>query len=72
MGGGGVNGWQQFHVCLVCQRKAGGGTGEDTVAGGKLMGYIYRISLCRRFIWVFSVYRLLVENGRNTFSLRWG
>ena len=23
----GVNGWRQFQVCLVCQRKAGGDTG---------------------------------------------
>ncbi|MCB4777703.1 MAG: hypothetical protein LGB72_05735 [Sulfurovum sp.] len=37
----GVNGWQQFQVCLVCQRKAGGGTGGDTVAGGKRVGYIW-------------------------------
>ena len=36
----GVNGWQQFQVCLVCQRKAGGDTGRNMVAGGK------RGSLC--------------------------
>ena len=33
---------------------------------------MYGISMCRRFMCVFSVYRLLIENGRGTFCLRWG
>jgi len=37
----GVNGWRQFQVCLVCQRKAGGDAGGDMVAGGKPVGYIW-------------------------------
>ena len=40
-GGGGVNGWRQFKLCLVCQRKAGGDTGRDMVAGGKRVGYAW-------------------------------
>ena len=40
-----VNGWQQFHVCLVCQRKAGGDTGGDMVAGRKGVGYIWDLSV---------------------------
>ena len=66
----GVNGWRQFQVCLVCQRKAGGDTGGIwlLVESGWDM---YGISMCRRFMCVFSVYRLLIENGRGTFCLRW-
>ena len=40
-----VNGWQQFHVCLVCQRKDGGDTGRDMVAGRKGVGYIWDLSV---------------------------
>ena len=46
---GGVNGWQQFHVCLVWlegARGVGGGGRGDTVAGGKRVIYIYMGSLC--------------------------
>ena len=47
--------------------------GGDIVVSGKRVGYryIYVISMCRRFMCVFSVYRLLIENGRGTFCLRW-
>ena len=66
-------------MCVLSVKLAGGGRGGgggggmgDTVAGGKRVIYIYGISMCRRFICVFSVSRLLVESGRGTFSLRWG
>ena len=60
----GVNGWQQFHVCLVCQRKAGGGTRENS---GKRVGYIWDLSVQAFHMCPFC---LLVESGWDTFSLR--
>ena len=45
---GGVNGWRQFQVCLVCQRKAGGDTGGGGGGYGCWWkaGGIYKGSLC--------------------------
>ena len=59
--------------CVSCLSKkgwTGGGGGGGTVAGGKRVRC--GMSLCRRFIRVFSFYRLLVENGWDAFSLMWG
>ena len=48
--------------CVSCLSKLEGILGGGMVAGRKGVD-IYGISLCRRFICVFSIYRLLVENG---------